>query len=95
MYTFKEIDNNSTVLEHNAVNYTHDFSNSTPGVNYIKIVSGANATDFVQVKLGTLAALKMRIGEFAFLPLYAGIAVTAEAYGGACVVEYAQWSATS
>ena len=70
-------------------------SNSAQNYTYIKVVSGANTTDFVQVKLGTLAALKMRVGEFAFLPLYAGIAITAEAYGGACVVEYAQWSATS
>ena len=46
MYTFKEIDNNSTVLEHNAVNYTHDFSNSTPGVNYIKIVSGSSNNNY-------------------------------------------------
>ena len=70
-------------------------SNSKQSYTYIKVVSGANSTDFVQVKIGTVAALKMRIGEFAFLPLYASLAITAEAYGGACVVEFAQWSATS
>tara|TARA_R110002020_G_scaffold394469_1_gene604496 strand:- start:843 stop:2120 length:1278 start_codon:yes stop_codon:yes gene_type:complete len=46
MYTFKEIDNNSTVLEQNVVNYTHDFSNSTPGVNYIKIISGSSNNNY-------------------------------------------------
>jgi len=70
-------------------------SNSAFSYTYLKVDSGANATDWVQVKLGGVALLKMRVGEFAFFPLYSGVAITAEAQGGACVVEYAQWSATS
>lgn len=70
-------------------------SNSKQNYTYIRVVSGANTSDFVQIKIGGNAVLKMRIGEFAFLPLYASLAVTAEAYGGACVVETAQYSATS
>ena len=59
---------------------------------YIKVISGVNATDFLQVKLGGDALLKVRVGEFAFFPLYSGIAIDAESYGGACVVEYGYWS---
>ena len=70
-------------------------SNSKQSFTYIKVVSGANSSDFVQIKIGGNAVLRMRIGEFAFLPLYANLAVTAEAFGGACVVETAQYSATS
>ena len=70
-------------------------SNSKQSYTYIRVVSGANSSDFVQVKIDGDAILKMRIGEFAFLPLYASLAITAEAYGGTCVVETAQYSATS
>ena len=34
----------------------------------------------------------MRVGEFAWLPLYASQAVTAEAYTAAMVVEYGYWT---
>ena len=67
-------------------------SNSAFSYVYIKVISGANTTDWLQVKLGGDAKLKMRVGEFAWLPLYSSQAITAEAYGGACVVEYGYWS---
>tara|TARA_R100000808_G_scaffold23789_1_gene53304 strand:- start:206 stop:565 length:360 start_codon:yes stop_codon:yes gene_type:complete len=67
-------------------------SNSAFSYVYLKVVSGANSTDWVQVLLGGDAKLKMRVGEFAFLPLYNSQAITAEAQGGACVVEFGQWS---
>jgi hypothetical protein len=67
-------------------------SNSAFSYVYLKVISGANATDWLQVKLGGDAKLKMRVGEFAFLPLYNAQAITAEAQGGACVVEYGYWS---
>ena len=67
-------------------------SNSAFSYVYLKVISGANSTDWVQVLLGGHAKLKMRVGEFAFLPLYSGQAITAEAQGGACVLEYGAWS---
>jgi hypothetical protein len=67
-------------------------SNSAYSYAYIKVISGANATDFLQVKLAGDALLKLRVGEFTWLPLYNAIAITAESYGGACVVEYGYWS---
>tara|TARA_A100001515_G_C4570914_1_gene209686 strand:+ start:948 stop:1307 length:360 start_codon:yes stop_codon:yes gene_type:complete len=67
-------------------------SNSAFSYVYIKVISGVNSTDFLQVKLGGDALLKLRVGEFTWLPLYSGIAIDAEAYGGACVVEYGYWS---
>ena len=59
---------------------------------YVKVISGTNASDWVQVKLDGHAQIKMRVGEFLFLPIYNAIPVTAEAQGGACIVEYGQWS---
>ena len=67
-------------------------SNSAFSYVYLKVISGANSTDWLQVLLGGHAKLKMRVGEFAFLPLYSAQAITAEAQGGACVVEYGYWS---
>jgi|TARA_R100001530_G_scaffold40386_1_gene31039 hypothetical protein len=67
-------------------------SNSAFSYVFLKVVSGTNSTDWVQVKLGGDAKLKMRVGEFAFFPLYSSQAITAEAQGGACVVEYGYWS---
>ena len=67
-------------------------SNSAFSYVYLKVISGENSTDFVQIKLGGDAKLKMRVGEFAFLPIYNAQAVDAEAYGGACVLEYGYWS---
>ena len=67
-------------------------SNSAFSYTYLKVISGANATDWLQVKLGGDAKLKLRVGEFAFLPLYSGQAITAESQGGATVLEYGQFS---
>tara|TARA_Y100000401_G_scaffold101322_1_gene90813 strand:+ start:1132 stop:1497 length:366 start_codon:yes stop_codon:yes gene_type:complete len=67
-------------------------SNSAFQYIYIKNESGENATDFLQVKLGGNALIRLDVGEFCYMPLYNGHAVTAEAYGGACVVEYGYWT---
>ena len=67
-------------------------SNSAFTYVYIKVVSGANATDFLQVKIAGNVVFKIRVGEFAFFPLYNSLAITAESYGGATTVEYGFWS---
>tara|TARA_R100001463_G_C3544352_1_gene222569 strand:- start:1478 stop:1843 length:366 start_codon:yes stop_codon:yes gene_type:complete len=67
-------------------------SNSAFSYVYLKVVSGVNPSDWVQVLLGGNAKFKIRVGEFAFFPLYNAQAITAEAQGGACVVEYGAWS---
>tara|TARA_R100000664_G_scaffold27146_1_gene37664 strand:+ start:12167 stop:12529 length:363 start_codon:yes stop_codon:yes gene_type:complete len=67
-------------------------SNSAFSYVYIKVVSGANATDFLQVKIDGNVVFKIRVGEFAFFPLYNSLAITAESYGGATTVEYGFWS---
>ena len=41
MYTFKEIDKSSTVIERNVVNYTHNFTTSSVGISPKNIVSGS------------------------------------------------------
>lgn len=67
-------------------------SNSAFSYVYIKVVSGENATDFLQVKIDGNAVFKVRVGEFSFFPLYNSLAITAESYGGATTVEYGFWS---
>tara|TARA_Y100000310_G_C20380063_1_gene667658 strand:- start:284 stop:649 length:366 start_codon:yes stop_codon:yes gene_type:complete len=67
-------------------------SNSAFSYVYVKNQSGTNSTDYIQVKLGGDAKIKLDVGEFCWLPLYSTQAVTAEAYGGACTVEYAYWT---
>ena len=67
-------------------------SNSSDSYVYLKAVSSTDAAAFLQVKLGGDAKLKMRVGEFAWLPLYSSQAVTAEAYTAAMVVEYGYWT---
>ena len=67
-------------------------SNSAFTYVYIKVVSGANTTDFLQVKIDGNVVFKVRVGEFAFFPLYNSLAITAESYGGATTVEYGFWS---
>ena len=67
-------------------------SNSAFTYVYIKVVSGANTTDFLQVKIDGNVVFKIRVGEFAFFPLYNSLAITAESYGGATTVEYGFWS---
>lgn len=67
-------------------------SNSAFSYVYIKNVSGTGSDPYVQVKLGGDVKLKLRVGEFAFLPLYNAQVIAGEAYVGACTVEYGYWS---
>lgn len=46
MYTFKEIDKSSTVIERNVVHYTHNFTTSSAGINSINIVSGSISSSY-------------------------------------------------
>jgi len=41
MYVFGEIDNSSTIIENNLVNYTQNLTTSSAGIKSIKIVSGS------------------------------------------------------
>lgn len=67
-------------------------SNAKFSYVYMKVVSGTTSTDYVKISFDAASISKLRIGEFLFLPLYNAVAVTAEAFGGACVVEYGYWS---
>ena len=67
-------------------------SNSAFSYVYLKVVSSTNSAAWVQVVLGGDAKLKMRVGEFAFFPLYSSQAITAEAQTAACVMEYGAFS---
>jgi len=67
-------------------------SNSGFSHVFIHCVSSSNAAAWVQLLIGGTATMKIRVGEFAFLPLYSGLAITAEAQTAACVLEYAQWT---
>ena len=67
-------------------------SNSAFSHVYLKCVSSTNAAAFIQIKLGTAAVIKLRVGEFAFFPFYSGLVLEAEAYTAAAVLEYAQYS---
>ena len=67
-------------------------SNSAFSYLYIKNISSSNAASFLQIKLGGNAVIRLDVGEFAFVPMYSGLTVQAEAYTAACVLEYAQFS---
>jgi hypothetical protein len=67
-------------------------SNSAFSYVYLKVISSTNDAAWLQVKLGGDAKFKIRVGEFAFFPLYNSQAITAEAQTAACVVEYGYWS---
>jgi hypothetical protein len=67
-------------------------SNSAFSYLYIKNISSSNAASFLQVKIGGHAVIRLDVGEFAFVPMYSGLTVQAEAYTAACVLEYAQFS---
>ena len=41
MFVFKNIDQSSTIIEQNVVNYTHTLNTSSAGIQSIKIVSGS------------------------------------------------------
>ena len=67
-------------------------SNSAFSYLYIQNISSTNAAAFIQVKLGGNAVIRLDVGEFAFVPMYSGLTVQAEAYTAACVLEFAQFS---
>ena len=67
-------------------------SNSAFSHVFLHCVSSTNAAAFIQIKLGGSAVIKLRVGEFAFFPLYSGLTVEAEAYTAAAILEYAQYS---
>ena len=67
-------------------------SNSAYSYIYVKVISGTNSTDFVGISIGGATNVKMRVGEFLFMPIYNAKVVLGEAYGGACIVEYGYWS---
>tara|TARA_R100001463_G_scaffold3139_1_gene12904 strand:- start:452 stop:814 length:363 start_codon:yes stop_codon:yes gene_type:complete len=67
-------------------------TNSAFSYVYLKNVSGTGSDPWVQIKLGGDAKIKLRVGEFVFLPLYSSQVVAGEAQVGACVVEYGYWS---
>ena len=67
-------------------------TNSSTMYIYIKAVSGENATDFLQVKVGSHAVMRLNVGEFLFVPVYNGYAINTESYGGAIVTEYGYWT---
>jgi hypothetical protein len=67
-------------------------SNAAFSYVYIKNVSGTGTDPWVQILLDGDSKFKLRVGEFIFIPLYTAQAITAEAYVGACTVEYGYWS---
>ena len=67
-------------------------SNSAFSHVYVKNTTGTNTTDFVQIKLGSAAVIKLMVGESFFAPIYNGLEVAGEAYGGACKVEFGYWT---
>ena len=67
-------------------------SNSAFSYVYLKVISGENSSDWLQVKIDGNVVAKIRVGEFMWVPLSASLAITAEAQGGACVTEYGYWS---
>ena len=67
-------------------------SNSAFSYLFLKNASSTNAAAFLQIKLGGSAVIRLDVEEFAFVPMYSGLAVEAEAYTAACVLEFAQFS---
>ena len=67
-------------------------SNSSTMYIYIKAVSGENATDFLQVKIGSYAVMRLSVREFLFVPVYNGYAINTESYGGDIETEYGFWT---
>tara|TARA_R110000824_G_scaffold212006_1_gene398221 strand:+ start:217 stop:579 length:363 start_codon:yes stop_codon:yes gene_type:complete len=67
-------------------------TNSAFSYIYLKNVSGTGTDPWVQIKLGGDAKIRLRVGEFVFLPLYNAQIIAGEAQVGACTVEYGYWS---
>jgi len=74
------------------VNKTLMPTNSYYSYVYIKVLEGTRLTDSITVTIGLLPNIKIRVGEFLFLPLINGQVVKAIAVGGICKVEYGYWS---
>ena len=45
-------------------------SNSAFSYIYVKLISGTNSTDFLGISIGGATNVKMRVGEFLFMPIY-------------------------
>ena len=56
------------------------------------LIASNSAFSHVYIKIDGNVVFKIRVGEFAFFPLYNALAITAESYGGATSVEYGFWS---
>tara|TARA_B100000424_G_scaffold133896_1_gene101512 strand:- start:111 stop:476 length:366 start_codon:yes stop_codon:yes gene_type:complete len=67
-------------------------SNSAFSYLYIQNASSTNAAAFLQIKIGGNVVVRLDVNEFAFIPIYSGLTVQAEAYTAACVLEFAQFS---
>lgn len=67
-------------------------SNAAHSYVYIKNISGTASTDYVELKFGATLIAKLRVGEYLFLPLTSALAITAQATGNACIMEYGYWS---
>tara|TARA_R110001592_G_scaffold5517_3_gene30364 strand:- start:26497 stop:26862 length:366 start_codon:yes stop_codon:yes gene_type:complete len=59
---------------------------------YMKVISGVATTDYVEITIAGTAIGKVRIEETLWIPLKDNMAVTARAYGNACIIEYGQWA---
>ena len=67
-------------------------SNSAFSYIFIRNASSSNAAAFLQIKLGGNAVIRLDVEEFAFIPIYSGLTVQAEAHTAACVLEFARFS---
>ena len=67
-------------------------ASSVSAINYVYL-KNIDTTNYIDIRTDAATAFaRLSPGEFAFLPLYNAQAITAEAQGGACVVEYGYWS---
>ena len=67
-------------------------SNTLYSYIYIHVVSSTTIAAYVDVTIGDIKNIKLRIDEFLFLPIYNAKKVEAQAVTANCVVEYGYWS---
>ena len=67
-------------------------TNSSYCYLYMKLQETTNTTDYITVSIGVTSDVRLRIGEFLFLPLINSKEVKAIAVGGTCKIEYGYWS---
>ena len=67
-------------------------TNSLYSYVYMKLQETTNTTDYITVSIGVTSDVRLRLGEFFFLPLIGSKEVKAIAVGGTCKVEYGYWS---